>query len=208
MLFGAPLIPLRVVHVSPAGIGKGHVAKVDAEVTLLFFDMGRAYSVGFLPLRYSFRYIAKAFLRAWGMWNVVVGPSVLIAGLLMLAMDWRVLFESSWTWVILGINLLLAGVVFLTVFWILNRRDMALKRILGVHDRGVSDPYYWPNERIEIAIKYLPHDLKGCSLLESVRKRLKESNPAAAMFIARLAQRREPSAEIDELFHEILIANA
>jgi hypothetical protein len=87
--------------------------------------------------------------------------------------------------------------------WSTDRRNKAIRYVLGRHEAGTSDPVTWTEELLERVAT--PHELFGTKPFSSaVPCLMKDSRFSDAMWAARLCTALESKQEGEQLTDEIL----
>jgi len=166
-----PVIPFRAVHT--------------------FAWNGNQFQM--VPIRWSWDLVLKAFLQRWR-WLLVILAFVFCIPIFQ-AKDNR-----EWMGgviVVLFCTFLLVGINFLLGWW--DKRHRELRRVLGPHQLGTSDPATWPED---LLAKIEPPN--GMSHLQAARAALQQGDFRNAMWDARFAVAREDRIRAEELTNEIL----
>jgi hypothetical protein len=158
----------------------------------------------FIKLRFSCRIIAKAFLNRWGNVLLFFGAfSNVIISIPRLAMGGK--FSSGDVYfIIVAAALLLMGIVSKSCWWLLDVRDQRIKSIIGVHQLGTSDPYYWRPENATAAAQQLVVQQPGTTLLTLANQYALTGNRLMAMYCVRLAMRTSEYKEARRAFRRFL----
>ena len=181
-----PLVPYKTVHV----LSWRHV---DPE-------QERYYA---LTLRPSARLIAKGFLNGWGSNLMYFAGAMAPILSVVFAMMERPVNATDVTILIVLWSLFAIGVAAKLLFVSLNRADERIKDIIGPHDLGTSDPYYWPDEMIDEAIASNRDSHEQQPLLTIAEDSLRQGDRARAMFLTRLGMRSDEPTPFLELFDRL-----
>jgi hypothetical protein len=155
----------------------------------------------FIPIRWSWGLVLRAFLRRWAF-------VPLVAAIFMACLSyesWKDMDSSSFM-IYAAANVTLAALAPL-IWWLLavtDRRTKSIRRVLGPHDVGSSDPATWNADLLANISD--PQTLYGTSTYaEGVRAQLAADSPVKAMWAARLATVLEDRHEGERLTDEILM---
>jgi hypothetical protein len=181
-----PIVPYKVVHVMSIW-GEGQGERYQA-----------------IRLRPSLRIIAKAFLNAWGNGLAIFGAGMgLLAGFAFLTMD-RPVNQTDRTFLIIALACFVAGVLSKLAWMALNRSDERIKDVIGAHELGTSDPYYWADDVAQPAAEALLEEESCSSLVDLAERLLTSGDRSKAMLCLRLAMRGEGDLRTQELFARAL----
>lgn len=161
-----------------------------------------------IPLRFSEDVVRQAFLRRWMAGLVVVG--LLIALMLALVTFSPPTGAAAAEWAVtkpvlgpLAPCLVVAGIVGLLFLRPRARREKDIRRLLGVHQLGTSDPASWLDE--DLARMQSAESMFGTSTYaEAVPKLLEAGSWTGAMWAARLSAALEARGTAEELTDRIL----
>lgn len=193
-----PVIPYRVVHVT------------GREAT--FFSA----SYRTIKLRYSGRIVFKSILHAWSIGGLLVGGFFFALWMLLVVVGISTIAKGgdleAGNSVLGGVCCVFfptlpfyAGILGRVIYWFMDRRDSKIKRIIGAHDLGSSDPYYWVDDTLfDIAEGMLEYNGLP-SMTASAQRNLNDGDFSTAMMQVRMAQRLEPQSAANSLFHEIIL---
>ena len=163
---------------------------------------GNAYRA--IPIRWSMGIFARVFARAWLGWLPAIAAA-LLATFAVVEFNERhgpkPMFEYE-----RAAAALAAAVVAATTFLVLgkmDRRDVAIRRALGRHEFGSSDPADWIGDLAK-AIKPGHEREVGLSYADSARKALTERQFSRAMWDARLCCLLEGRSDGERVTDEIL----
>ncbi len=181
-----PLVPYKTLHVLSW-------RQVDAEQ--------ERYDA--FTLRPAARLIAKGFLNGWGN-NLFffAGAMAAIASFATATMD-RPFNATDRAFLTVLWSLFAIGIAAKLMFLVLNRADERIKDLIGPHDLGTSDPYYWPDEMIHKAIASI-RDSQDQRPLESIAEdSLRQGDASTAMYLTRIGMRSESPTPFLELFDRL-----
>jgi hypothetical protein len=190
VVFNIPLFPLRAVHIFDDKVELG----IASIVTGLF---GR--SMKHVPIEYRRDLFLRALFRR-------ISPPLWITGSI-LAIFGILGENASEAWKIgLGVTggfLLIALAISTWILWWSDRRNKAIRYVLGRHEGGTSDPATWPQEQLgSVAI---PNELFGTRTFSSAVTALMEAGRfSEAMWAARLCAALESRQEGEQLTGKIL----
>lgn len=183
-LGGMPLMPLEALHVFDRDDSRCKV----------------------VPIRMSRGLVMRAYLRRW-LWALVVfaGSFVLTGVLKATGASTGPGVRPTWGVVVAGVA---AGFVAVALLgqWMLrrsDRRNRQIRRVLGRHGLGNSDPADWTD--VDFAAHPPPEAAAGATgWVKQGRASLQERNYSAAMMAARLAVRSGDVVEGERLTDDIL----
>jgi hypothetical protein len=182
--FFLPLIPIRAIHISIGTMGRR--SGDDASRTLKW------------PIRMTFGLVARAILRRWLYGFFFLSIIFLLASLDMNNRGRPAL--SVFSGVCFGVSQF--GLWLLKY---LDRRNTAIRYVLGRHEYGSSDPVSWKSRHFE----YPPDAfvLYGTqTFADAVPILLKQRELSRAMWAARLSTALEDEEEGETLTDEVLSA--
>lgn len=144
-----------------------------------------------MPIRWSMDLVVRTLLRHW-LWLPAVtglvftlscahGPLARAAGLGLLLAS-----LAAWAWVIWS-----------------DRRHQRIRRLLGRHRLGYSDPATWPTDLLD-ALPDAQDWFGERTFAAAARKRLKQGRLREALWAARLCVALEDEAEGERLTREVL----
>jgi hypothetical protein len=141
--------------------------------------------------------IAKSFLRRW-LWVIAAGGVLTIVQGLRLSL-------GLWNDVLLGIGAVLLLFTMIAVIWLMvaEARTKKIRRLIGRHARGSSDPATWTQEDLEAvpdcqAMFGYPH------YQEAVDAMLDKVDLRGAMWAARLCLVKEDPLRGEQLTAQVL----
>jgi hypothetical protein len=186
-----PVWPLRVVHLREVPGGSFAPGKYDA-----------------LPLRWSDRLVRQVFLRRW--LAGLIGLGVLILLMLGVVTLWPPTGDAAREWAVTKPNLtpvapclVIAGIVGLVLLRPRARRERDIRRVLGLHALGTSDPADWVDE--DLARMPMAEVQFGTpTYAEAVPKLLVAGAWTGAMWASRLAAALENRITGEALTEEVL----
>lgn len=153
-----------------------------------------------IPIRWSLGLIARAFLRRWSLVAMVAAG---IFGYIAYDLWQEPGGGPGLAPAALAIGLGLLGPV---LFWLMrwtDRRNKAIRRVLGPHDLGSSDPATWTKDLLA-NISGPMEQYGAASFAEASAKALADGRPIQAMWAARLCVAAEDRHEGERLTDEIL----
>jgi hypothetical protein len=178
-----PIVPLRPVHLF------GESSEM----------MGSNYQA--VPIRWSFSLVLRVFLLYW-----MAFP--LLGGLILTLVTTMKLLHGEesdrWTPYAVGgwIVTLVCGLGYL-LLWLTDKRNRRIRRVLGRHPWGRSDPAMWTQDllsRINTPKEMFGED----SWSAAVPARLEQGDYSGAMWAARLAVALEDRGNGERLTDEVL----
>lgn len=187
IFFFMPIIPYRVIHV---------LTMQDAGYERQQFQS--------ITLRPALRILAKAYLNGWGNVLMIGGGLGLPFIVFAFATMPRQLNRADWICLAVFAVGLFVGVISKLLWLVLDRRDQRIRRIMGPHELGTSDPYYWTDETANSVRETVLRDRNEPSLTAVAAKCLLEGDRGGAMFFVRLAMRCENDPEVDAQYAQIL----
>jgi hypothetical protein len=154
-----------------------------------------------VPIRWSFSLVARAFLRRWVIGMLAIGVFLAFAaGITMMSEADRKGAAA------LGIPAALLLGVGAVLWWGLSasdRRRCAIRRLLGQHDHGSSDPATW-TAALSDSVKS-SRELYGTSTYADAVPQLQSRGEFhRAMWAARLSVLKEDAADGERLTDELL----
>ena len=156
-----------------------------------------------LPLRSSAKLIAKGFLNGWGnslmFFAGLMGVFVSVAS----AMMDRPFNATDQAILIVLWSLFALGVAAKITFIVVNRPDERIKDLIGPHDLGTSDPYYWPDQVIHNAIASTRDSHDQQPLLAIAEDSLRQGDVATATYLTRLGMRSQSPTPFLELLERL-----
>ncbi|MEZ5941516.1 MAG: hypothetical protein R3C18_09005 [Planctomycetaceae bacterium] len=182
-----PLIPYKFCHVlasQPAGMGSSYQS---------------------LPLRWTLRLFLKGMMNGWSnMLMLMGGLFTAIFGYSSLTME-RPFNNTDATFLTVCVSMLILGIACKAIWYILDRRDMRIREILGPHQLGSSDPFDWPDDVADSMADAILEQFGGRSLTDLAERVMSEDNDELAMMCVRLAQRDSNEAHAaSALFDELM----
>ncbi len=181
-----PIIPYRVVHV------------------LSMRESGRGEQYRYFELRRSMRIIVKGVLNGWA--NMLLFMTIFAIPIVALAhynMEREVSSLDYYVWWFL-IGGLVVGVLFKILMMALDAKDYRIKKIIGPHQHGTSDPFTWVDVMANQERAKALETASANKLVDVARSALARDDRSAAMFFARLAQRTGEKGEASEIVKSIL----
>jgi hypothetical protein len=186
-----PVWPYRVVHVKIVPGGSFSPDNYQA-----------------IPLRWSDRLVRHILLRRWSAGSAGLGVFIML--LLAMVTLWPPTGDAAREWsvtkpilMLVAPCLVIAGLVGLLLLRPLGRRERDIRRVLGLHDLGTSDPASWVYE--DLAKIRKAKDLFGTmSFAEAVPKLLAAGAWTGAMWAARFATAVESDSSGEELTDNVL----
>ena len=155
-------------------------------------------------MRPSLRIIAKAFLNSWGNGLMIAGGAMTaLGGFTFLTMD-RPVNESDRTFLIVVSACFAVGVLSKLAWMALDRSDERIKDVIGAHELGTSDPYYWPDDVAQSAADGLLKEESSSSLVDLAERLLSGGDRSRAMLCLRLAMRDGTDFQVQELYDRAL----
>ena len=185
MVFYCPILPYRAVHV------------------LALWNEAADERYHSICLRFAPRLITKAFLNRWG--NVLAAFGALLGGLSGYAfatMD-RAVNQADIAFLAGSVSMLLTGLLFKLLWWLMDRRDERIKDLLGAHDLGSSDPFYWTSETADAVSAALLQQHGHVSLTQVISRALSDGDRSLAFYCARLAMRDPLNFEAAGYYHQL-----
>lgn len=181
--FLVPLVPLRPVHVWDWGLDETTGTGLSAVRTAV-------YSYRAVPIRWSPDLVLRTLLRYW-LW-----PPLVVGLLFALSCAHGVLFRLA------GLALLLASLgAWLALAFTGGQR--AVRRLLGRHRLGVSDPATWTEDLVRLLAP--PREWFGTSTFAgAVDPLLEQGRYSEAMWAARLCLATESEVEGRALTDRVL----
>ncbi|MCG8510646.1 MAG: hypothetical protein MI741_15595 [Rhodospirillales bacterium] len=154
------------------------------------------------------RVIPKAFMRSWG--NLLClfdGLTFLLAGLAFATME-RTFVLADLAILVSSFAVLLLGVILRYTSFRMDRYDHRIKRIIGQHMYGMSDPLYWVEETAENWKKEVLTDEVGKPLLQLAEEAMSANDYSKAMICIRLAMKEDNTCEkasrmLDDLLADV-----
>jgi hypothetical protein len=181
-----PIIPYKVVHV----------------LSIWPHGMGEQFQA--IRLKPSLRIVAKAYLNTWGNGLIIAGGVLTaVMGFVLATMD-RPVNEGDWAFLITVSACLAVGVVLKLAWTALDRSDERIKDVIGPHELGTSDPYYWPDEIAQPATEGVLEGESSSSLVDVAERLLTGGDRSKAMLCLRLAMRDQRDLRTQELFDRAL----
>lgn len=185
-----PLIPYSVLHVlSVSDVGLAEKASQS------------------VPLRFSGRLVAKAFLNGWGNGLMFLGGAVGAIMSYVFATVERPFDDSDRMFLTVLWSLFVLGIVLKLSYIAINKSDERIKDIIGVHKQGTSDPYHWYDEAIQSATESIRTSQGQRLLIEIAEESFRENDTATAMYITRIGMRSEPSPRFLDLLERLKARN-
>ena len=165
VFFEMPIIPYKVIHI----------------LSIRPKDLGEQYHA--LPLRSAPKIILMAFLNGWG--NVLSWLSTAMAAVVtvvMLTME-RAMGNTDITivavlWIIAFVGLCLK---IIWCFW--SGRNERIVEIMGSHQCGTSDPYYWQDQLLTEVSQAILKELSENRLVDRAQTCLQEGDAATALYL-------------------------
>jgi hypothetical protein len=191
MLVYFPVWPLRVVHLKE--IPGGSFAPNEYQA---------------LPLRWSDRLVLHVFLRRWLAGSIGLGLLILL--MVALVTVWPPTGNAAREWAVtkpvltpLAPCLVVAGLIGLVLLRPRAKRERDIRRVLGLHALGTSDPASWVDD--DLARTPKAHALFGtATYAEAVPKLLGEGIWTGAMWAARLSAALEDLPTGEALTDDVL----
>jgi hypothetical protein len=156
-----------------------------------------------IPIRWSFGLVAQTFVRRW--LAALIVPAV-IFGIMWVSQLNKPGNRSEVPTHVAGaiagscLGLMIIG---LGLMKALDGRNRAIRRVLGPHQFGSSDPATWTEDLLSAA-KTPKEMFETSSYAQAVRPMLAKGDFAEAMWAARLTVAREDATEGERLTDEIL----
>ncbi|MCA9044417.1 MAG: hypothetical protein KDA69_08860 [Planctomycetaceae bacterium] len=187
VFIGMPLIPYKVVHVvssQPHGTGMRYQSH---------------------PLRWSFRLFFKGMANGWGNMLLLLGGAfTVLFGFIIFTND-KPFSEMDAVLLTVCGSVFAVGLLSKGLWYMLDRRDMRIREILGPHQLGSSDPMDWPDDVADSMADAILKQFGGRSLTELAERSISEDNDELAMMCVRLAQRDSSEAHAaSPLFDELM----
>jgi hypothetical protein len=154
----------------------------------------------FVPIRWSAGLVFRAFLRRWCYVPMV---AAIIMGCFTYE-AWKEMDGDSFaTYSVVTASLAALGPLGWWLLAVTDRRTKAIRRVLGPHEVGSSDPATWPSGMLAAVDD--PKTFCGTSTYaEGVAAQLKANSPVKAMWAARLSTALEDRHEGERLTDEVL----
>lgn len=178
-----PLVPYRVIHVM--GIRpKGMV--------------GNREDYQSLPLRFSWRIVAKAFLHAWAGVLALVGTFfVVLFGIATVNMERPVTTTDVVILSVLAVLACLGAGLWLVWRWV-DAHDRWIRVSIGSHGIGASDPIDWDDHTAAEFKSQILSATGQPDLLAAARQAQRQGDHANAVLRIRLAQRLAPNEDFEQ----------
>jgi hypothetical protein len=189
MICYLPLIPIKALHILNIATGGGGM-------------MSEQYQ--FVPLRFSWRLVLKAFLNRWGTVLSAFGLLFLILSSFCMATMPRRVNNSDITFVVISATAFLIGIICKIAWYLLSRKDEKLKDLIGSHGLGSSDPWDWKAEQVETTTQAILQQESLPSLVEVARRAIKDDKRSEAAFCLRLAMRDSNNIEAQDMMSRLL----
>jgi hypothetical protein len=174
--FYCPLLPYRVVH----------VISICADS-----KKWQTENYRYIPLRFAPRIIFKAFINRWGNVFILYGGFMTALGGFATRNMGRAFNQTDATVLTAFALMVVIGLLLKAVRLALDASDNRIKSILGAHELGTSDPYYWPEDVAEsVRERYFGAE-SARSLTAIAEQAMLQGDRSKAMLCARLAMRRE-----------------
>lgn len=194
VIFFIPIVPYKTLHI----VGS----------TSNF--MSTSYHT--VPLRFSPRIAMKAVMRVWSILLIVAGVIFVGFAALLAANGLAEMVEKQSAGMLLAAccifvpfsaPLLLGGLA-LFLYWWMDRYDHTIKQIIGPHELGSADPYYWPEDVLQDTANEMLQSTGAASLAADADQAFRRGDLSLAMKQIRMAQRLEPQNNLATLFQQVL----
>jgi hypothetical protein len=149
-----------------------------------------------IPIRWSGALVAYAFLRRWLLVSIVIGVILGFAG-------FADKTGASAALIVIG-GLMVAGSS--VGLWLIRQSDQRtrdIRRVMGPHDLGSSDPATWPESLLQ-GVKPAKDSFGTLYYAEAVAARLAVGDFSGAMWAARLSTALEGRHSGEELTKAVL----
>jgi hypothetical protein len=181
-----PIVPLRAVHLY--GESGGFVGSKFQSV----------------PLKSSGSLILRVYLKYWMLTPLVIGA--ILAGL----NTWRLCRDGTTSGndgpLAIGWAMTIFCLFLYFILWRTDRRNRQIRRLMGSHEFGTSDPAMW--DRSVLSAVRPSRELFGTeTFMAAVPVLLEQRDHRGAMWAARLAAALEVAETAERLTDEVLLAH-
>lgn len=190
--FFFPLVPLRPVHVWNWGIE-------DSESSWLRQKLVTRFSWRAMPIRWSWYVMARAILRTW-LWIPLIAG--ILFGIFPLLGSDRLPGDSV-LYSMAACGMAATSLGGLIALYLIDLGQADIRRLLGRHRLGVSDPATWTDDLLQL-VAPAPYWFGVATFAEAVDVLLEERRYGEAMWAARLCHALESESEGQRLTSRLL----
>lgn len=194
VIFFLPIVPYKTLHIVGSSSN----------------FMSTSYNV--VQMRYSGRIALKAIMRLWSIVAIMAGVIFLIFAGMLAAGGIKQMIDNQnvgaalagcCLFIPFSAPLVLGGFTFF-LYWWMDRYDHTIKTIIGVHELGSADPYYWPDDVLASVESAILQTTGMPNLAAGAEAAFRQGDLSFAMKQIRMAQRVEPQNNLDQLFQQVL----
>jgi|GEM_PF-5292353 len=180
-----PFLPIFVFE--PLHVWDWHMQSTEAD----WSKRVSIYAYRAIPIRWSPQLVARTFLRAWLWLPLVAGFLFSISG------------AHSLIARLAGFWLFLLCVAALAGLWLWNHRDQQIRRLLGRHRLGASDPVTWTDDLVALVAPAKTW-FGAATFAQACDSLLAQKKVSEAMWAARLCAALEDPQRGRELTDRVL----